>query len=372
MGKSRALQAIASMRSHPLEMLIFFVTGRCNAACRHCFYWQNLGTEHEGLSLGDVERIAKSAPSFRTLLLSGGEPTLRSDLPQLIDFFKSNNRVRNVSVPTNGLLPDRVARIAAEVTALSPQLFVSFDVSIDGFAEVHDAIRGIDGSFERAMQSLQKLAQLSQLQPNFRVFINTVICADNYYQVIPFAHYIESTGLADGHFFEIVRGDPPENLIKTVPSQVLREIYRQLIPLQARYLVREVRRRRRGWVRLWHEVADVGNLINRYRHQWTVYAEGRKWTFPCMAGEGIGVIDYDGRLRICELRASGVDLADYGYDFMRAWQSTTIRREAFVAKTHGCDCTHTCFIGVSMRQSFRAQFLDAPWWYLLYRVGRFW
>ena len=101
-------------RQHKFDFLIFFVTGQCNARCHHCFYWNNLGADHVGLSLEKIEKTARSMPPFRTLLLSGGEPTLRKDLPQLIDIFRRHNGIETVDIPTNGLLPDRIAGLAEE------------------------------------------------------------------------------------------------------------------------------------------------------------------------------------------------------------------------------------------------------------------
>ena len=181
-------------------------------------------------------------PPFRTLLLSGGEPTLRSDLLQLIDAFRVHNGVQTVSVPTNGFLPDRIVQIARDIAQLDSHLSVTFNVSLDGFAEVHDAIRGVPGSFERAAQTLQRLRQIGERHPNFQTLVNTVICADNYRQIVPFAEYVRSQGLADGHFFEIVRGDPPEAGMKSVPPEELRRIYQALVPIQEQYLVRTARR----------------------------------------------------------------------------------------------------------------------------------
>lgn len=359
-----------AMRQHSFDMLILFVTGRCNARCHHCFYWKNLGAGIADLSLESIRKISCSMPPFRTLLLSGGEPTLRTDLSELIDTFHANNQIQSVSVPTNGLQPDRVASMADQVATLSPKLSVSFNVSIDGLNETHDAIRGVPGSFESVMQTLRQLRQIADRHTNFRVLVNTVICADNDQQIVPLADYIKSTRLADGHFFEIVRGEPKELRLKSVPPARLQSIYRALTPIQQGYLVNEARRKKSGWLGMWRQVTDVGNLINKYRHQWAAYSCNRKWDFPCMAGEGIGVIDYDGRLRICELREQGVNLADYDYHFMRAWNSETIRREACIAKTHACDCTHTCFLNLSMRQSFSARLIKSPWMYLLYKIGR--
>lgn len=372
MARSQVLHELEVMRRHPLDMLIFFVTGQCNSRCRHCFYWSHTGPAHEGPPLEDVRTLARSMPPFRTLLLSGGEPTLRSDLPQLVEAFRTSNQIQTASVPTNGLMPDRIADTARRIAELDAGLSVSFNVSLDGFAEVHDRIRGVPGGFDRAIRTIERLRRVAEQHANLQVLVNTVICAENYAQIVPFAEHIKSERLVDGHFFEIVRGDPPEADLKAVPPAELRAIYGALVPIQEDYIVRVARKRRKGLFGLWRRATDVGNLVNRYRHQWRAYSEQGRWDFECMAGEGIGVIDYDGCLRVCELREASVDLVEYGYDFAQAWQSQTIRREAAVAKSHTCDCTHTCFLGVSLRQSFPARFVSGPWLYLLYRLGRSW
>lgn len=366
------LRELAVMRQHSFDMLIFFVTGQCNARCQHCFYWRNLGSTHEGPSLDDVMKLAESIPPFRTLLLSGGEPSLRGDLVQLVDIFRRSSQIQNVSVPTNGLLPDRIAGAAEAIAALDRGLYVTINVSIDGFEGTHDRIRGVPGNFRSALRTIEKLRQLSSQHSNLRVLINTVICADNLGEVVDFAQYVKSNELADGHFFEIIRGEPRDVRIKAVPPQELREIYRALLPIQEHYVSREARYKRKGVAGVWRQVTDMGNLVNRYQHQWAVHSMGAKWDYPCAAGEAIGVVDYDGGLRICELRETCVDLPAYDFDFSEAWNSAVLRQEARTAKTHVCDCTHTCFLGISMRQDFRARFLKAPWLYLRYKTGRLW
>lgn len=363
---------IKSMRNKSLETLIFFVTGRCNAKCGHCFYWENLGPKQFGLTLENIEKVATSMPNFGSLLLSGGEPTLRADLPQLISIFHKHNNIRTVSIPTNGLLPERIASLAEKIAQISPDLFITFNLSIDGFAETHDQIRGVPGNFDAAIRTLQMIRDLSKRYANVYAYVNTVIFADNYDEIVPFAKYIESEGLADAHYFEIIRGDPPEVRLKAVPPEKLRAVYEAVTPIQERYLVRIANRSRKGIVKRWRQMADVGNLLNRYRHQWRVHSLDTKWDFTCTAGESIGVIDYNGHTRICELREDNVNLADFDYDFSQAWNTATLRKEAAIAKSHACDCTHTCFVNNSMRQDFKARFWTAPWLYFCYKTGRFW
>ncbi|MBE2220667.1 MAG: radical SAM protein [Anaerolineae bacterium] len=363
---------LSSMRNNSFEMLIFFVTGRCNAKCHHCFYWENLGPTHVGLSLEKIEKVAHSMPNFGTLLLSGGEPTLRSDLPEIIKIFRRNNNIRNVSVPTNGLLPERIADLAERIAQIDPEMYVTFNLSIDGFSELHDQIRGVPGNYDSAMKTLRKINELEQDYPNLRTYVNSVICADNLEEIVPFANFVREERLADAHYFEIIRGDPPEVRLKAVPPEKLSYIYESVTPIQEYYLSRDAKRRRQGLMAAWRYISDVGNLLNKYRHQWRIHSYDTQWDFTCMAGESIGVIDYNGQTRICELREDNVNLADFDYDFSKAWDSVTLRREATIAKTHTCDCTHTCFINTSMRQDFSARFWDAPWLFFKYKIGKIW
>jgi len=155
------IRELSLVRRPAFDMLIFFVTGRCNSRCRHCFYWRNLGAIHEGLTLEAIETISRTMPTFSTLLLSGGEPTLRSDLPQIVEIFRRKNQIQSVSVPTNGLRFDSIATIARQISELDADLLVTFNVSIDGFSEVHDHIRGVPGAYDSAMKTLHALRQVA-------------------------------------------------------------------------------------------------------------------------------------------------------------------------------------------------------------------
>ena len=77
------------------------------------------------------------------------------------------------------------------------------------------------------------------------------------------------------------------------------------------------------------------------------------------------MIDYNGDVRACELRAKFATLADYDYDFSALWaaQGRTTELGA-IDGGKACWCTHVCFIHDSMRHSRRALLYEAPKNYL--------
>ncbi|MFQ5856008.1 MAG: radical SAM protein [Anaerolineae bacterium] len=366
---SQSVNGFRSLFSHDLDFLIFFVTSICNAKCGHCFYWQNLNAPDEGFALGDIEKLARSMPRFRTLLISGGEPFLREDLPAVIGLFRRINDIEHVGVPSNGILAGRTTRLARQILQENPGLDFTVNLSIDGFAETHDKIRGVPRNFELTLNTMQHLLELRDEFPHFGVWVNTVICADNYDEVIPFARWMRDRFPIGGHFFEVVRGEPMEPHLKSVPPEKLRDIYEAVLPIQEAYLRKRLERQgASNGRRLWREVNGLGALAFQYHTQYTNYAHGRRWDMDCLAGEAIAVIDYNANVRVCELREAQIALADYDHDFSKLIQDPVMQSEREAAKSHGCDCTHVCFINTTLQHDWQAKLIHAPFRYAKYRL----
>jgi MoaA/NifB/PqqE/SkfB family radical SAM enzyme len=119
--------------------VIFFVTNRCNAKCKHCFYWKNLNKKDE-LSLDEIERISDRLGTVQVLLLSGGEPVLRSDLFEIISLFIGRNGTKVVSIPTNALMPEKIVEVTERLAAVFPKVTFSINPSIDELFEKNEEI----------------------------------------------------------------------------------------------------------------------------------------------------------------------------------------------------------------------------------------
>src|ERR671927_249580 len=96
----------ATKKERRLGTVIFFVTSRCNAKCETCFYHEELNRPGD-MTFEQIERVSQTMPAITDLWLSGGEPTLRQDVDDIIRLFVENNGVRRVIIPTNGLLKSR-------------------------------------------------------------------------------------------------------------------------------------------------------------------------------------------------------------------------------------------------------------------------
>ena len=170
-------------RPKQLGTVILFVTSVCNAKCRTCFYWQELNRPGD-LSFDELRKISATMPPITDLWLSGGEPFLRKELVEIITLFRAGNGVHWINLPTNGLLPARVADWTGRILRDNPDLRLDLNIALDGLGEAQDSIRGVPGNFRKTMETIAAVQPLRRdLHSRLRVNLNTVVCAENYAQV---------------------------------------------------------------------------------------------------------------------------------------------------------------------------------------------
>jgi len=131
-------------------VVVWNCTQRCNLKCVHCYaqsedrnYPGEMSTEEAKVMIDDLAEFG--AP---VLLFSGGEPTIRKDLVELMHHAKSKGM--RVVISTNGTL------ITAERAKNYAEVGLSYvGVSLDGGRETHDEFRGLEGSFDKAVEGIR-------------------------------------------------------------------------------------------------------------------------------------------------------------------------------------------------------------------------
>jgi len=361
----KALKLIQLLRSTKRERrlgtVIFFVTSRCNARCETCFYWSELNRPGD-LTFDEIKRISQTMPAVTDLWLSGGEPTLRRDISDIIDLFVEENGVRRVIIPTNALIKSRVCEIVDRALGSNKGIDLYLNIALDGYVRTHDRVRGVKGNWEKTLACIEALYPLKEKYAHrFRLNVNTVVCAENYGEIEKLSSFLWENFKLDGHYFNIIRGETKQgSAIKQVPLEVLPEMYKRVAALTKRYGDRMFERDDAA-IRFVKNVAYVGAITTHYRTQLANFKKPTAWGFPCTAGETSVVIDYNGDVRACELREKFASLRDYNFDFGKLWAEQERAEElAAIDGGQACWCTHVCFIHDSMRHSRRALLAGLP------------
>ena len=366
---NKAVQLVQLLRSTKREKrlgtVILFVTSRCNAFCKTCFYHEELNQPGD-LTFAQIEKVSRTMPPITDLWLSGGEPTLRRDLSDIIDLFVANNGVDRIIIPTNGLIKSRVYDVVERALRNNPRIDLYLNIALDGYGETHDRIRGVPGNWEKALDCIESLYPLKEKYTDrFRLNVNTVVCAENYTEIEMLSEFMWNNFRLDGQYFNIIRGETlVGEQIKQVPPEVLPAMYAHVSKLTKRYGDRMFATDDTS-KRFVKNAVYAGTIITHYRTQHANFQQPTPWPFPCTAGETTAVIDYNGDVRACELREKFASLVDFDYDFAALWAAN--ERQVELGAIDGgkaCWCTHVCFIHDSMRHSRRSLLYEVPKNYL--------
>lgn len=131
-------------------VVVWNCTQRCNLKCVHCYAKSEDKSYSGEMSTDEAKAMIDDLAGFGApvLLFSGGEPTLRKDLVELMQYAKDAGM--RVVISTNGTL---ISREKAEAYAEVGLSYVG--VSLDGGPATHDKFRGISGSFDKAIAGIR-------------------------------------------------------------------------------------------------------------------------------------------------------------------------------------------------------------------------
>lgn len=158
---------------------ILLVTWRCQARCLMCNIWKK--DKKDEFSLDEWIIFFRRNPHFRWLTLSGGEPFLRHEVPQIISAaLASCPDLYYINMPTNSLAPDLVQKTIESILLLGVPRFV-LSISLDGPEDVHDKLRGVPGAWRRAIGLLNWAKKLEkEKKPAFSVVIEHTLLPESY------------------------------------------------------------------------------------------------------------------------------------------------------------------------------------------------
>lgn len=279
LGKYAWLRA----RKRPV-LLNFEVTMRCNARCGFCDYWKTPAETRDT----EVAEFAAIARHFSPMLVTftGGEPTLRRDLEDIVASVRKAVRYTYVQLITHGgmLSLDRAK-------SLWDAGVDQFNISLDYLDERHDVARGIPG----LAQKIQELVPRMRDAGIGGIRFNTVIKQDNLDQLMPIVERAaELGGGVNFSLYTDFKNGNREHLIGEDQHRALEAVIVKLLAYK---------QRRRGII----------TNSDYYLEQIPRYVRG-EMTEPCQSGSTTIHIDPQGQVRRCpDFPADGHWTAYRGY-----------------------------------------------------------
>ena len=149
-------------------VVVWNITRRCNLKCLHCYaHAKNIPFDNE-LTTMEGKKLIDDLAGFGVpvLLISGGEPLVRKDLPELAAYAVGKGMRAVIS--TNGTL------ITPQMAGTLKEIGLSYvGISLDGMEEINDRFRGVKGAFRSALKGIENCKKAG-IKVGLRFTINKI------------------------------------------------------------------------------------------------------------------------------------------------------------------------------------------------------
>lgn len=179
------------------EEVAFKLTNRCDLRCSHCYQWNETGYHRQlggeaksgDLDLAIVAKVLNATRERKSnVYLWGGEPLVYRSWDGLVSLLTEDPRW--TSICTNGTL---IEKRLEGLLAMSSHLEVS--ISIDGFEQEHDQIRG-KGAFARTLHGLRLLLEQKRAGAYLgEITVNFLVTDQMVNKMVSFVSWLEQEGV---------------------------------------------------------------------------------------------------------------------------------------------------------------------------------
>src|SRR3954465_8013976 len=195
---------------------VYEATMRCNLHCEFCYVGDLLNIEGEWREEMTLDALRKAFPDDPGLQVSltGGEIFMRKGIMSVLDLFKEKGYACGYLTTNGTIINEERAEALADLAAAGFLRHIS--VSIDGLGAIHDAARGLTGTFERTCAGLKRLqAAARRKQAPLRVSINTTVAHETLESLDQMVDVAEELGV-DAIGLNHLMFSTPEEVAETV------------------------------------------------------------------------------------------------------------------------------------------------------------
>ena len=195
---------------------VYEATMRCNLHCEFCYVGDLLNIEGEWRQELTLDGLRKAFPDHAgfQISLTGGEIFMRKDIMSVLDLFREKGYACGYLTTNGTIITEERAEALADLAAAGFLKHIS--VSIDGPGELHDAARGLKGTFERTCAGLRRLQDAARRKhAPLRVSINTTVAHESLDALDQMVEVAEDLGV-DAIGLNHLMYSTPEEVAETV------------------------------------------------------------------------------------------------------------------------------------------------------------
>ena len=316
-------------------LLNILVTSVCDMRCTHCFFTDELDDRPRKklqMKTHEIERISETlGGNLGVLILAGGEPFTRKDLPEIARAFYTNNKLESIYVMSNGQIHKRIFPDVTRILEECPNLNVTVALGIDGLKNQHEKIRQKPGSWDIAIDTARQLQAIKKEHPQLDVQTCTCFMNSNQDTIFEWYDFLKYELKPDKVNFNYIRppsADPKELDIDHSRYAKLAHV----IDEDSRHAA--IKNNYGGKVGFFKAAIDIymHGLIAKTQETGTAQMK-------CYAGTAGGVIYDEGTVSSCENLDPIANLRDYDWNFQKLWLSPAMQARRKKA-ADGCFCTH--------------------------------
>jgi MoaA/NifB/PqqE/SkfB family radical SAM enzyme len=325
-AKLQASYVLGKPLALPMNLTIS-VSYRCNSRCKTCNVWQR---PNDDFTIEEYEKTFESiGRNTYWFTFSGGEPTLRKDLPEMVGAAYRHCRPGIINIPTNGIQDKIIPARIEQVLQAAPTSEVIINLSLDGVGEKHDIVRGVKGNFERAMRTYAGLKALKGRYKNFTLGVHTVISNFNIDEFENIYKFVRDELKPDSYISEIAEERVELDTVGMGITPPIQKYQPVIERLQAG--IRKA------------EFSGVSRITQAFRDRYYDIVKRalveKRQVIPCLAGVASAQIAPNGDVWTCCIRAESVgNLRDHNYDFRSVWTTAKANEMRRSIKAGECYC----------------------------------
>src|SRR5215470_1531459 len=327
---------MATGRAFAPILLNVLITSVCDMRCVHCFFTDELDDKERKrlqMTTRNVERVSETlGANLGVLIVAGGEPFTRKDLPEIARAFYENNKLESIYLMSNGQIHQRIFPDVTRILDECPKLNVTVALGIDGVKDAHEKIRRKEGSWDKAIHTARTLQQMKREQyPQLDIQTCTCVMNSNQDTIFDWYDFLKFDLKPDKVNINYIRppsADPQE--LEFDPKRYSR--LSQMILDDTRNAA--LKNNYGGKSGFFKAAVDI------YMHDIIAKTkEENKAQLKCYAGSAGAVIYDTGALSSCENKSDVLNLRDYDWNFQAAWNTDLMKARRKEA-ADGCFCTH--------------------------------